>query len=1085
MLMIKTILVLAANPTEIKPLDLKTAVEGIEQALKRPPRDEQFILKQSWVATPDDIRQAMLVHQPHFVHFLGQGSGESGLILADVSTEAVANFFKPFANQVKCVMLNACHTTLQTRAIGQHIDYVISMNQPLSDKVAIQFSVDFYDALAAGESIESAFERGCDAIEMETPQKPLLKKRLAMDKPFWNVPLLPNPFFTGRETVLRQLQETLNLRGVAALSGLSGVGKTQTVAHYAYLHRHEYQAVFWVLADTVESFNSSLVAIAGLLGLSKKDLLKQEYLVTAVTRWLETHSDWLLIVDNADDATIIAPFLEVDFEVCHILLTTHATMTEPFAPLVEINEMPIAEGAQFLQHRAFDKSLEMSDDVMTEQKVAEEITQQLGGLPLALEQAGAYIRETQCGLAGYLERYYTYAVKPLEKLGARATEHDHQAVVMTTWALSFEKIAHENPAAADLLRLCAFLHPDQISDEIFTRGVEDLAEMLAATADPIELNIALSIILQNLGEVLAPVVAEPIELERALRVIFKYSLLHHDSNTKMLKIHRVAQAVLTHGMGNIEQRIWAERAVRAVNSAFPASVLDNESNCERLLPCAQTCAALIDKWDLVFEDAAQLLDKMGCYWHVTDEYAKAKPLYEEALALRVDIFGQEQLEEAQRVKNVVLSDHEDAYATIQLLYQRALAIREKFLGKEHPEVAQRLNSLTVLYSNQGDYDKALPFCERALAIRENVLGKEHPEVAQSLNNLAILYDNQGDYVEAQPLYERALAIDEKAYGKEHPEVAIDLNNLSMLYDNQGDYVKARLLCEQALVIREKCLGKEHPEVAQSYHNLALLYKNQGDYAQAQPLFEQALAIWEPAYGEEHSLMATGLHNLAGLYDNQGDYAGALPLYKRALAIREKVLGKEHPEVAQSLNNLAELYRVQGDYITAQLLCERSLAILEKAYGMEYPCLATSIHNIAGLYGTPDHYAKARRLYEEALTISEKLLGKEHPDVAISLNNLAELYRAEGDYAQAQLLYERSLAILEKVLGKEHPDVATNLNNLAALYEARGDYVQALLLYEQAIKIVEKVFKPTHPTRLAIFANYLGFLKTIENTETII
>ncbi|MGB3788255.1 MAG: hypothetical protein WA949_09600 [Phormidesmis sp.] len=98
---------------------------------------------------------------------------EAGLILEDptgqpkrVSTASLEALFEIFADTVDCVLLNACYSERQARAIAQHIPYVIGMNQAIGDRAAIEFAVGFYDALGAGESIESAYKLGCVAIQL-------------------------------------------------------------------------------------------------------------------------------------------------------------------------------------------------------------------------------------------------------------------------------------------------------------------------------------------------------------------------------------------------------------------------------------------------------------------------------------------------------------------------------------------------------------------------------------------------------------------------------------------------------------------------------------------------------------------------------------------------------------------------------------------------------------------------------------------------------------------------------------------------------------------------------------------------------
>lgn len=581
--MSKTVLIFAGNPVETSPLVLKEETENIQQQLTHSPKNEQFVIKQQWATSPDEIRHALLEHQPQFVHFSAFGMGEQGIILEEetgqtkiVNADTIASFFEAATEQIQCVILNACHSALQVSTIVRHVDYVISMNLPLSDKLASQFFVIFYDALAAGKSIEFAFQIGRNALKFSDVQKPILKKRLKDKKRFWNVPLLPNPHFVGRETELQQLHETLYLRQTVALSGPSGMGKTQTVAHYAYLHRHEYQAVWWVLADTEESLNLGFMAIAQELDLPEKSFQDPQKTIASVKSWLATHKDWLLILDNADDANIIVPFLLWDLggyqenveNNRHILLTMSETLTESFLPVVELKEMSTEEGAKLLLHCISDKT----DLVKNSERImAKTIALQLGGLPLAIKQAGAYMRETQCSFTSYLQRYHTHLLKRKETLPSSTKEHNSFHIIAATWMLAFEQIAREKQAIASILRLCVFLHPDKIPEEILVKGAKQL------------------------GDVLAPVATSPVELEMALNFLAKYSLLHYNPNTHILTIHRLGQTILREEMDEIEQRTWTKRAVRAVEKAFPFPDLENWTNCERLWLCARTCMVLLEE----------------------------------------------------------------------------------------------------------------------------------------------------------------------------------------------------------------------------------------------------------------------------------------------------------------------------------------------------------------------------------------------------------------------------------------------------------------------------------------------------------
>jgi tetratricopeptide (TPR) repeat protein len=673
-----------------------------------------------------------------------------------------------------------------------------------------------------------------------------------------------NPFFTDREDVLAQLQEALSSQGRAALSGLGGVGKTQTAVEYAHRHLDEYVYTLWATADSREALVSGYVTIAGLLKLPAADSQDQTLAVDAVKRWLGSHQDWLLILDNADDLAMTRESIPHG-NTGHVLLTTRARATGAVARLVEIQEMGIEEGALFLLRRAKyiaeDAVLESADE--DDRARAKEIVAQLDGLPLALDQAAAYIEETGCGFPGYLELYRRHA---LELLGLRgALTSDHLEPVATTWALSFEKIEKANQAAAELLRFCAFLHPDQIPEEVFSKGAPEL------------------------GPVLGPVGSDAFGLNNSISEILKYSLLRRDANARILEIHRLVQTVLKRGMDEAVQRLWAERAVRAINCAFPFVEFSMWAGCDRLLPQAHACAELINEWDCVFSEAASLLRRTGWYLLDRGRYIEAEPLY-----------------------------------------QRALAIWEKAApSPKNPNIALGLDSLALLYTLQGRYAEAEPLFKRALAIWERALGPEHPSVAAGLNNLAELYRTQRQYPKAEPLLKRALAIFEKAQSPQH-RMAKSLHNLAVLYHDQGRYAEAEPLHKRVRVILERALGSDHPDVAASLNNLARLYHSQGRYAEAEPLYKRALAIREKALGREHADVATSLNNLAMLYYNQDQYKKAEPLYQRSLAIREKALGPDHPHVGTCLENYALLLRKMDRPDEAEPLESRATAIRDKA-----------------------------------------------------------------------------------------------------------------------------------------------------------
>lgn len=366
----------------------------------------------------------------------------------------------------------------------------------------------------------------------------------------WNVPHQRNPYFTGREALLQQIHEALNRDNAVALthpqaiSGLGGIGKTQTVIEYAYRYHHDYEAILWVKADTRQNTLSDFVSIAALLNLPEQDGEYQEAVAASVIHWLNTHTKWLLIFDNADDLAMVREFVPPTFG-GHILLTTRAQSMGRLAHRIEVETMTPEVGALFLLRRA---SI-IAPDAPLEQVSAEDsmlalqIVQELGGLPLALDQAGAYIEESSYHLEGYLQLYQNHRTELLKRRGGLAT--DHPEPVATTWLLSFQQVERTDPLATGLLRLCAFLDPDAIPEEILTEGA------------------------QNSGSRQESDSPGQLRVNAAIEVLLRFSLIQRNSETRTLTIHRLVQAAIQDTMNKDTQHTWAERAAKAVMRVFP------------------------------------------------------------------------------------------------------------------------------------------------------------------------------------------------------------------------------------------------------------------------------------------------------------------------------------------------------------------------------------------------------------------------------------------------------------------------------------------------------------------------------------
>jgi tetratricopeptide (TPR) repeat protein/transcriptional regulator with XRE-family HTH domain len=674
-------------------------------------------------------------------------------------------------------------------------------------------------------------------------------------------PFPPVADFVGRGDDLEKLRQLLIERKRAAVHGLGGVGKTQLAAQYQRQHQSHYpDGVFWVHADGETSLLTRVGNLAIHLGLSVRSDGRLEEQVQAVVRWFQQRSAWLLVLDNVEPEAVptLDRLLPADLQ-GHVLATSRTPM---WPARLALRPLPVEAAASMLL-----RGTGQADVV-----AARDVAEQLGCLPLALRQAAAYLDASGRDLASYAGLLQTR----LADLMAEGAPDDHPHPVATTWRLCFDPMEGECPAAAALLRLCAFLGPDDIPIGMLEAGASELPAELRSTLE----NVIL--------------------LDRAIGALRRYSLMERHGD--VLRVHRLLQAVVRDSLAAEPRRTWLGAAIRLLDACFPAEADDHPESwplVARLLPHAQALEPLAAQEETEPVSLARLLHRTGAYLDGRGELALALPYVE-----------------------------------------RALQLRERTLEPDSPEIAESLDDMACLLLHGGDRAGAAGFYGQALAIRERVMGPDHPATATSLNNMAVLLHGQGDLARARHLYERALSIDERMLGPCHLHTTKDLNNLGRLLCQQGELVVAESLLTRALSICERDLGPDHPLTATSLNNLGRLLREQGRPAVARPLLERCLETYERVLGGDHPYTAVALANLSGLFRELGDPVAAARYAERAIAVQRRSLGPDHPDLAIGLISLALALHSRGRLATPIRLLRRALALKERIGGADDPLTAS-------------------------------------------------------------------------------------------------------------------------------------------------
>ena len=681
------------------------------------------------------------------------------------------------------------------------------------------------DAACAERPGNQILQTACDAVRDHLRKAGVdsdsssasVTKRL----PFWNVPNR-NDFFTGREELLKELEARLEASRSAAITqaitGLGGVGKTQVAIEYCHRHRSDYEeGVYWADASSAGALEAEYARLAVARGFAGPDTPVDEA-VPAFLQELARRSGWLMVLDNADDIEAIRDLMPPNTG-GRVLVTTRVQnpdlgRAQPLAIDVLLEE----QATKFLLERAGREG--------SERAAARDLAETLGFLPLALEQAGAYLARHPVDIGAYLESFKKLRLDLVERQGP-ARGH-YEATVATTWEISFEKLEAASPAAAEALRACGFLAPDEIPLELFTTTGDRLGPALGALAEEVAED---------------PLAAH----EQLIEPLTRYSLANFDRTAGgRFSLHRLVQEVIRQRLENqdLTQEV-SQRVHRALEHCFPSDPESPESWPAGSLWLPHVKASLVFWLNFSTKldwDPTGLWDQVGTYAWSAGRASEARFLKESTLSVRRRVLGEEHPSTLISINNlaVTLRDLGDVSGAKDL-HETALSVKRRVLGEEHPATLNSMHNLAVTLRDLGDISDARALQESALLVRRRVLGEEHPSTLISMNQLAVTLKALGESSGARELHESALSVSRRVLGEEHPGTLMLMNNLAETLRALGESSSARELHESALSVRRRVLGEEHPDTLMSMHNLCYVQAESDDLELDPQLVEQLLS----------------------------------------------------------------------------------------------------------------------------------------------------------------------------------------------------------------------------------------------------
>lgn len=760
-----------------------------------------------------------------------------------------------------------------------------------------------------------------------------------------------NPLFTGRQDTIAEIRNLLHQGHRVVLHGISGVGKTQLASHFAELSTPDYQHIFWITADTLNALFAGYEAVARQVLPQIDGERNQSGVVSAVLDWLNTARGWLLVLDNVEDFAALRDYLP-RANAGHVLLTSLYSAFGTLAQGVEVRELSDVEGATLLLRRGkrITPDAELGEASAEDKDAALSLSRQMQGLPLALDQAGAYLDDVGMTPAQYLQLYQTRSAELLAERGDNPTGHPEP--VSVTFSLAFRKLEQINPAAIELLRACAFFLFFGIPEEVFTAGAAVWEGNLGAAA------------------------SDPLLWNRAIKDVRRFSLLRFDAETKTFSIHLLVMLQLREAMTAEEQYKLVYKTMLGVDAAMMAytEVVEHDAVTEKYIYERFSAhviylVVLFGHYKIACIEAARVFYSIGRYFLSNAVFGFAKEMIE-----------------------------------------LAVSILESGGPDNEMYLAEPKNKLAMSCYNLGLYDEAETLYNVAIAIAEKYLGKQHESVGIYRDNLAANYYNQSRYTEAAEESAKATAIIRNTLGEEHHDTAINLHNQAALQSAAGNRDIAIELEQQSIAIMTTKYGADHSYLSMPLHGLGNIYLFTGEYTKAEPLLLKSLHVLEKEYGEEAAHLVPILNSLGSLYLETGQSSEAENYLVRCIGIIFQTAGVDVTSQFRTLNNCGIALQRQNKHEEATELLEASLTIIEKKFGPEHAQTGQAYKNLAVSYAEREMFDKAEPLFRKSLAVREKEHGPVSWQVYVTLRELAFLLLNTNRPDEAQVYFKRAGAI---------------------------------------------------------------------------
>ncbi|KAI9719975.1 MAG: hypothetical protein M1812_003100 [Candelaria pacifica] len=745
------------------------------------------------------------------------------------------------------------------------------------------FDVDFKRTIKRLKCLSQEVDKEADNVRMQVDREKNIEILTLMQSlkenqvgdgvlPCYLIPYGLNERFYGRLEAMQRVVEALNpqendsSQRSIALYGMGGVGKTQIALNFANANRAQFDAILWISADNTIKMTQSFLNVAQHLGLITDTREEQDSVaaMVKVKAWLASaRCHWLLIFNNADNLEVLKQAWPGNSK--GSVLITSRDSNAAFAPAAHgYHVQPFDDNIGSSALLSFTSQDQSS---ISNQNIAKEITNMLGGLPLALRQISGFIKQQKLTLEAFLSLYERNALKIHERRGG-VTDYEH--TISTVWELALAKLPQN---AKTLQNLLAFLDPDHIEESILTINLTgaDISDFSFLT--------------------------DEMDLLDAKEKLLQAALIDRCSEDASLSVHRLVQAAVMARLATSERATYADVVVSMLEKGFPNTwrtdvghQVSSWVDCEKRLPHVLFLVKQFKRYKLSAskpEAVAELI--LGCCWYLYE-----RENYEKALELilsAIENLDQSTLAYASAVDLhglLLLDNNNPAHALKE--FGTALQVRESAARGDESLVASSFNNIGLAYTEINDLEQAIAYHQKAIDIR---LRTKSDRIGNSYSNTSSTLLRMGLPNEAEEMLARCPSLkdfnDETFLKTGNPRFSGDMVLLSRIRLQQGRLDDAIRLSSKALTFRQNLLGNRL-KTCDSLYQVASLLQQRDNTASAIMLLQECISISE-SLPEGMGYAARAKFKLGQVYACAGDIKSSENYKQGAKELRLELAGK--------------------------------------------------------------------------------------------------------------------------------------------------------------------------------------------------